>query len=110
MDEALRKRIKTALETEIRTVQGQMESLQERAGTVQLDQPIGRLSRMDSMANQGIAMNSLNKARLRLRGLERALERIDDPEFGTCLECGEPIATGRLLVIPEAVLCVGCAE
>jgi DnaK suppressor protein len=92
MDEALRERIRTALDNEIRNVRDQLESLKERAGTVQLDQPIGRLSRMDSLTNQGIVMNAMNKARPRLGRLESALERIDEPEFGICLECGEPIA------------------
>jgi len=77
---------------------------------VQLDQPMGRLSRMASLTNQGIAMNSMSKARLRLGQLEHALARIDDPEFGLCLNGGEPIALRRLLALPEKVLCVDCAE
>jgi DnaK suppressor protein len=42
--------------------------------------------------------------------LERALDRIDNDNFGICTECGEDIAAGRLLIMPEATLCVDCAE
>lgn len=38
-----------------------------------------------------------------------ALRRFDDGSYGTCAGCGEPIAFGRLLVMPEATRCVTCA-
>jgi DnaK suppressor protein len=84
--------------------------LEETSKPVSLDQPIGRLSRMDSMANQAISSQRLTDSRRTLLRLEQALGRVNDPEFGVCQECGEDIALGRLLVMPEATLCVHCAE
>jgi DnaK suppressor protein len=44
----------------------------------------------------------------RVRGLEHALERVVDGTYGTCEECGEPIARARLVAMPEVTTCVGC--
>jgi DnaK suppressor protein len=84
--------------------------LEETSKPVSLDQPIGRLSRMDSMANQAISSQRLTESRRTLMRLELVLGRIDDEYFGICAECGEDITIGRLLVMPEATLCVDCAE
>ena len=78
---------------------------------VALDQQsIGRLSRMDAMQQQ--AMNEATQ-RSRQRDLNRidaVLSRVDDGEYGFCLECGEPIAPGRLEVDPMAEKCISCAR
>lgn len=41
--------------------------------------------------------------------IDAALARIADGSYGTCAECGEPIARARLEAQPEAVLCISCA-
>ncbi len=99
------------IHNEIKALQDQLHDLEQRARTVELDQQaVGRLSRMDSLANQGLALNALAKAKTRLAKLERALARINDPDFGYCAHCGEPIAASRLQTMPEVVLCAQCAE
>lgn len=44
----------------------------------------------------------------RLAQIEAALDRLDDGSYGICLACGEPIAPGRLEILPYAMLCVSC--
>lgn len=44
----------------------------------------------------------------RLAGLQAATNRMDDPEYGVCQECGEDIPLKRLLAMPGATLCVAC--
>jgi DnaK suppressor protein len=39
----------------------------------------------------------------------RALSRIKDGTYGTCVRCGAEIAQARLDARPEAALCMGCA-
>lgn len=46
----------------------------------------------------------------RLKELGRAQERIRQGTYGTCEGCGGPIPPRRLEVLPEATLCVPCAE
>ncbi|MFO7802449.1 MAG: TraR/DksA C4-type zinc finger protein [Desulfovermiculus sp.] len=110
MDQKTRNEIKKVVEEQIQAVSRELAEMEERAQTVDLDQPIGRLSRMDSLTNQGILLSSLNKAKTRLAKLKQAYKSIDDPEFGMCRECGEDIALKRLKAMPESELCIDCAE
>ncbi|MFP4127502.1 MAG: TraR/DksA family transcriptional regulator [Desulfonatronovibrio sp.] len=111
MEEQIRKQISQQIEKQIKDLRLEIKDLEQRSQTVNLDQPIGRLSRMDSLTNQGIAMSSLNNSKVRLARLEMAAKRIlQDDEFGYCENCGEDIAVKRLLVMPESTLCVHCAS
>lgn len=79
--------------------------------TVELQQDsVGRLSRMDALQQQAMA-----KAQERRRAAERsriaaALERIDEGEWGYCLNCGEEIAERRLRNDPSVATCINCAS
>jgi DnaK suppressor protein len=110
MDHKTRNELQKAIEEQIQAVSRDVADMEERAGTVDLDQPIGRLSRMDSLTNQGILLSSLNKAKTRLARLKQVLKNIDDLDFGLCRECGEEIALKRLKALPESELCIDCAE
>ena len=68
------------------------------------------ITRMDSLASKSVNEAALASARSRLAGLEYALKRIQDPEFGYCLECGEQIPFSRLLALPGTPYCVECAS
>ena len=74
------------------------------------DNAIGRLTRMEAIASKSINEAALRKARETRLGLERALARVDHPDFGLCRECESPIPVARLMVLPETDLCVGCAQ
>jgi RNA polymerase-binding protein DksA len=40
--------------------------------------------------------------------VEAALLRLDAGTYGTCVECGHPIASERLEALPWASHCIGC--
>jgi DnaK suppressor protein len=84
----------------------------EKAGeTVELDQArVGRLSRMDALQAQQMARETERRNRARMMLVQRALERIEQGEYGDCLGCGEPIDPRRLEADPTATRCIGCAE
>lgn len=46
------------------------------------------------------------KDRATLRQVKKALQLIEDGEYGFCLETGEPIGLKRLLLIPESIYTV----
>ena len=46
----------------------------------------------------------------RLKALDQAAGRIQKGIYGVCETCGEPIPAARLRALPEATLCVPCAE
>jgi len=45
-----------------------------------------------------------------LREIEDALHRLDQGNYGVCLECEEPISPKRLDAVPWARYCVRCQE
>jgi RNA polymerase-binding transcription factor len=45
-----------------------------------------------------------------LASIDAALRRIDDGTYGTCTNCGKPIAEERLEALPWADLCIDCAR
>jgi DnaK suppressor protein len=75
---------------------------------VDLDEPIGRLSRMDALQQQSMAAANRSAALLRHRQIEAALSRLDAGEFGECQSCGEEIEVQRLFATPEAPFCLHC--
>jgi RNA polymerase-binding transcription factor DksA len=46
----------------------------------------------------------------RVNRITAALERLDQGEYGMCVECGEAIAPARLRVMPEVLTCVRCQD
>ncbi|SHG78956.1 TraR/DksA family transcriptional regulator [Pollutimonas bauzanensis] len=45
-----------------------------------------------------------------LQGIEAAEQRMRDGCYGTCVDCGKPIARERLLAQPAAARCTACAS
>ena len=82
----------------------------EDRAPVELDQQaVGRLSRMDAIQVRAMAEASETRRRGRLQRIDAALGRIEDGDYGECLECGEPIPPRRLEIDPTATICVPCA-
>ncbi|WP_206081099.1 TraR/DksA family transcriptional regulator [Marinobacter orientalis] len=92
-------------------LQSTSEVREQGSGTVHLDQQsVGRLSRMDAMQGQALAKAGKERAELQLRQIEAALTRIDNNDFGDCMECGEPINPRRLEIDPTVRYCIECAR
>lgn len=82
----------------------------ERA-PVDLDQTsFGRLSRMDAMQVQAMALASHQRRKAELDRVNAALERIGSDDFGYCALCGEEIAEARVTNDPAVSTCIRCAK
>lgn len=80
------------------------------AKTVQLDTSIGRLSRMDAMQSQQMALELRRRQQNQMLRIENALKRLETGTFGVCARCGKSISKDRLDAQPDAIACVPCAE
>jgi DnaK suppressor protein len=80
----------------------------ENAKPVDLDLSIGRLSRMDAMQQQQMAMARKERVETQLAQIRGALSRMDAGTYGECVRCGEPIGHARLRARPEAAVCREC--
>ena len=85
-----------------------IEDAEEGSQPVSLDQPIGRLSRMDALQQQSMSQASRQAARQGLEQVKAALQRIASGDYGYCVECEEDIDFARLQARPEAPFCIDC--
>lgn len=99
----------TALLTLKEQLQQQLQQAESAAEPVQLDQTLlGRVSRMDAMQQQSVALSTRKHANITLKKVLTALQAHKQGEYGYCRRCGEPIGFGRLQAQPESSLCLQC--
>jgi DnaK suppressor protein len=104
-----------AFKTELLALRAQLgktiELSEDSSQTVELDQTLlGRVSRGDALQQQEMAKAGLELSRKRIVKIAQALKRIDEDDYGFCLECAEEIICGRLGIMPEAEYCIACQE
>lgn len=91
-----------ALQRLINTQQEYHENLDGQTSMDELDQ-----------AQREVSVSSnyslIERKAQELKKIERLIRQvIADSDFGICEECGNPIPPERLLIVPEATLCVPC--
>ena len=59
---------------------------------------------------QNMAVSLLGSVSVILDQIETALQRVEEGNYGRCLECGVEIPAARLEAVPYATCCVQCAE
>jgi len=91
-------------------LQNDLSSGQDAAEVVQLDTSIGRLSRMDAMQSQQMALELQRRKQNQLQSVSNALKRLADGSYGLCRRCRKPIAEERLDFQPDVLLCIHCAD
>ncbi|MGY9001018.1 MAG: TraR/DksA family transcriptional regulator [Rhodospirillales bacterium] len=90
----------------IRLVQSSKEGRQP----VELDQTaVGRLSRMDALQGQAMALEQARRRELEITRIESALKRIESGDYGYCLSCDEEVEAKRLELDPTTPTCISCA-
>ena len=77
---------------------------------VDLNLPIGRLTRMDAIQMQGMAQMNRHQLGIRLQQVDASLLAFDRGIYGICRHCKEPVDLSRLEVLPETPFCLDCQE
>ena len=99
------------LETQRQELLASKDAARESTKPVTLDQAsVGRLSRMDAMQGQAMAIEALRRREIQLQRIHAALGRIQRDDYGLCTFCEEEIAIRRLETDPAATLCIACAS
>ena len=111
------KRIQERLEEEL---QGAVNRLRRIDGAVALEDFPGVIGdnspfadEVDEIqANEGREIGFATRTLLveRVHKLRNALDHLREGDYGTCIECGEPIAAARLRALPEVETCVRCQD
>ncbi len=61
-------------------------------------------------AERDFAIRALELKNKCLTQVDAALKRIENGEFGICIDCEEPISPKRLAAVPWAEYCLRCQE
>jgi RNA polymerase-binding transcription factor DksA len=99
----------------LRRVQAERQALLERLksadGTPPGEgRPIEAMEVVQESVTRRVHAVSRQVLMARLRALQQAEERIRQGTYGLCEMCGDSIPARRLEAVPEARICVPCAE
>src|SRR5882724_7293109 len=109
--------IRERLEEDLRTAVSRLRRMGGAVAVEELPGPIGDNSPFadevdEIQANERREIGFATRELLvdRVNRIAAALERLDEGEYGVCVECGESIAPARLRVMPEVTTCVRCQD
>ncbi|MCU0842056.1 MAG: TraR/DksA family transcriptional regulator [Thiobacillaceae bacterium] len=107
--------IRTALGAKREALLKQIQAALEETGQTQYAEVLGRGSGDSSDEALAITLGDLSAARLdhevrQMRELDVAMRRLEDKDFGLCVDCGAAIPAARLVANPAAVRCIACQE
>lgn len=87
------------------------EATVEERKPVELDQSQqGRLTRLDAIQLQEMALEQERRREIEIQRIDAALKRLEDREFGYCVNCGDEIQHARLDNNPAVPTCIDCAS
>ena len=109
--------IKKRLEQELKTAAGRLRHM---AGAAALEELLGPTGEHWSYADEVDEIQANERREIgfatrellveRVNALSAALDRLNEGQYGTCVECGEAIAPARLQALPEVQTCVRCQD
>ena len=102
---------KKALEDRLADLENLDSVTKDARAPVTLDQQsVGRLSRMDALQGQAMALATEQRRKTEAARIRAALDRIAAGDYGYCLKCDEPIPVKRLHLDPATPVCVDCLK
>jgi len=109
--------IRERLEEDLRTAVGRLRQMGGAVAVEELPGPIGAnapyADEVDEIqANERREIGFATRELLvdRVNRLSAALDRLKSGDYGTCVECEEPISPARLQALPEVTTCVRCQD
>ena len=102
-------KIKNIIEEKIKDLALEIDELRQIAKPIEPENAIGRISRMDAINNKSINDRMLRNSLQKLKNLKTGLKRLENIDFGICIQCKREININRLLLIPETLKCVKCS-
>ena len=64
--------------------------------------------RATAESDRAFTLRLRDRERKLIKKIQKAIDRIDDGDFGICQECGDDISIPRLKARPMTTLCINC--
>lgn len=108
MDSVRQAGFRPLIRSRLEAIERELHALVDETAAISPDAAIGRLSRLDSMQMQQMALAGKRRLEEERSRLHEALHRIETGVYGRCQLCGGDIALERLEYQPDAVTCIPC--
>ncbi len=108
MEAVHQERFRPIIRKRLDEIEAELAAGAENTEAISPDVSIGRLSRLDSMQMQQMALAGKRRLEEERGRLNEALNRIEGGNYGRCPLCGNDIADERLEYQPDAITCVPC--
>ncbi|HUG37388.1 MAG TPA: TraR/DksA family transcriptional regulator [Candidatus Limnocylindrales bacterium] len=115
MQTIVRTEVGTRIERDLNAALSRLRQLGGPVAVVELPGKIGEnaaftdeVDQMQATASRDVGLATRELLLDRVNRLCAALERLNDGEYGVCVECAEPIGPARLDALPEVQTCVRC--
>jgi DnaK suppressor protein len=107
------------VETRIeRDIEAALDRLRQPGGAVAVMELTGHVGessafadvvdQIQATASREVGLATREMLLTRVNRLSAALDRLNEGDYGVCVECGEPITPARLDALPEVQTCVRC--
>ena len=103
-------RFKKMLETKALEIRANLQSSSAAKALARGDEPLDLEELPGQSHEEWIFLNRNNIEVMLLREIDEAIDRIEDGDYGSCLECEIPISLKRLEAVTWAKYCVTCQE
>jgi DnaK suppressor protein len=107
MNEKRSKAVRDRLEAELAETLAELERLEQKL-QVEVEYNLGEGDPIIYEREMNIALR--RRARRKASSLREALQRFDEGTYGICDTCGRRISAQRLEALPQARLCIDCAQ
>ncbi len=107
MDGKERETVRARLEAELAETKEELERLEKKL-QVEVEYGLGEGDPIIYEREMNLALR--RRARRKVGSLQEALRRLEAGTYGICERCGREISLARLEALPEARLCIDCAQ
>jgi len=107
MDEKQSEAVRERLEKELRETFAELDRLKEKL-QVEVEYGLGEGDPIIYEREMNMALR--RRARRKVKSVEEALMRFEEGTYGICEICGGEIGAQRLEALPQARLCIECAQ
>lgn len=107
MDGKEQQAAKERLEAELAEAVAELDRLEEKL-QVEVEYGLGEGDPIIYEREMNMALR--RRARRKIKSLQEALNRFEEGTYGICERCGREISAPRLEALPEARLCIDCAQ
>lgn len=107
MDDKQREIVRERLEVELAETMAELERLEKK---LQAEVEYGLGEGDPSIYEREMNMALRRRARRKVKSMQEALRRSEEGTYGICERCATEISAQRLEALPQAQLCIQCAQ